>query len=368
MLFWSTQKKGANGALNTFRPEWFAAAADVGLQFVRFAPDNLPADERDFLIGNADDFTGINDNDFALLWQLLDTAQTNSVNVVLVMYSLPGCRWRQKNGDVNDARLWRDETFQIQAIEFWRQLALRLKDHPAVVAYNPLNEPHPDQSFGFEDPTPDFVRWFEKSKNTPADLNLFNRRMVAAIRSVDPATPIMLDGYFFADAKGLPFVEPVNDEKTLYAFHNITPWSFAAFRINKGRYSYPDTMPNVWDGPGMPWTFDDLAQRLDPVIEFADSHNLPAHRIIASEFWCDRRVSGCKEYLADAIRLYNSKNWHWAFYDFRSDGSWGGLDYELGSENLGTEFWQAVERGEDPEKYKNRHDNPIWNVLKEQFE
>lgn len=367
MEFWATQKKGANGALNKFRTEWFSDAADVGLEFIRFAPDNLPANDRDFLIGNADDFTALDETDFMLLTRLLDEAHKNHLKIVLTMYSLPGCRWRQKNNDVDDARIWRDESFQNQAIEFWRQLALRLKDHPAIVAYNPLNEPHPDQAFGFEEPTPEFVKWFEKSKNTAADLNQFNRRMVAAIRSVDPATPIVLDGYFFADAKGFPFIEPVDDPNTLYAFHNIAPWQFAAFRINKERYSYPDKLPNVWDGPGVPWTFETLATRIDPVIEFAAKYNIPAHRIIASEFWCDRRVSGCKEYLADVIKLYNSKNWHWAFYDFRSDGAWGGLDYELGADKLGWRFWQAVENGEDPEKYKNRHDNPIWDVLKREF-
>ena len=85
---------------------------------------------------------------------------------------------------------------------------------------------------------------------------------------------------------------------------------FAAYRINKGRYTYPNKMPNEPNGPGKPWTFDDLAKRIDPVLEFAAKNNIPAHRIIASEFWADRRVPGCKEYLADVITLYNEKKWN----------------------------------------------------------
>jgi hypothetical protein len=367
MDFWSTQKKGANGALHKFRPDWFEAAAEVGLQFVRFAPDQLPAEDRDFLIGNADNFTAINQTDLALLIKLLDVAEANHVKVVLVMYSLPGCRWRQLNNDVDDFRLWQDENFQQQAVEFWRQLADRLKNHPAIVAYNPLNEPHPAKSLGMETPTKEFIDWQKKAKETPADLNRFNRRMVAAIRSVDPHTPIMLDGYFYADATGMPFIEPIDETNILYAFHNIAPWQFAAYRINKERYAYPSKMPNKPNESGVPWTFENLAKRIDPVVEFAVKNKIPSHHIIASEFWCDRRVSGCKEYLADAVKLYNSKGWHWAFYAFRSDGNWGGLDYELGAEKLGWAFWQAVERGEDPEHYKNRHDNPIWDVLKREF-
>ncbi|MBN1481209.1 glycosyl hydrolase family 5 [candidate division KSB1 bacterium] len=367
MAFWSVQKRGANGALHKFRPEWFKAAADVGLEFIRFAPDKLPAAERDFLIGNADHFTSLNETDFALLGQILDIAHHYHLKIVLVMYSLPGCRWRQHNDDVDDSRIWQDEYFQEQAFAFWRQLAFRLKNFPAIVAYNPLNEPHPEQAFGFEEPTKEFVEWFEKYKNTTADLNKFNRLMLAAIRSVDPDTPVMLDGYFFADVKGMPFNEPVDDVKTLYTFHNIAPWQFAAFRINKGRYSYPDKMPNFWDAPGVPWRFVDLENRVDPVVAFSAKHDIPAHRIIASEFWCDRRVPGCKEYLTDAITIYNFHQWHWAFYDFRSDGNWGGLDYELGTEKLDWKFWQAVENGEDGEPFKNRHDNPIWHVLQKEL-
>lgn len=367
MDFWSVQRKGANGALQKFRPEWFQAAADLGLEYIRFAPDNFPAAEKDFLIGDADDFTSLNETDFLLLQKILDTAHDHNLKIVLVMYSLPGCRWRQHNDDIDDQRIWRDEAFQKQAYDFWQQLASRLKDHPAIVGYNPLNEPHPERGFGHEEANADFLDWFSNSKGTTADLNLFNHRIVAAIREVAPDTPIILDGYFYADARGMPFIEPEDDPNILYAFHNIAPWQFAAFRINQGRYSYPDRMPIYWNSPGDLWTFDDLLTRVDPILEFANKHEIADNRIIASEFWCDRRVSGCREYLADVIKIYNQHRWHWAFYDFRSDGAWGGLDYELGTQKFGWKYWQAVENGEDPELYKNRHANPIWEVIEREF-
>lgn len=367
--FWSMQRKGANGALHRFRPEWFEAAASVGLEFIRFAPDQLPAAEKDFLIGDADHFTTLNETDFTLLEKILDTAHQHNIKIVLVMFSLPGCRWRQLNNDIDDFRLWQQDEFQQQAFSFWQQLALRLKDHPAIVGYNPLNEPHPGKMAGHEDPGTDFLEWLKNGKDTPADLNRFNRLMVQAIREVDPETPIILDSYFYADATGLPFTEPVADSRTLYAFHNIAPWVFAAFRINKGRFSYPDKMPEGQNAVDVPWTLKNLAERVTPVLNFASKYNIPSSRIIASEFWCDRRVSGCREYMADAIKIYNGHGWHWAFYDFRSDGDWGGLDYELGDNpKLGWKFWQAVESGEDADAYKNRHDNPIWEVIRREFE
>jgi len=31
-------------------------------------------------------------------------------------------------------------------------------------------------------------------------------------------------------------------------------------------------------------------------------------------------------------------------------------------------LWQTVERGEDADSYKNRHDKPIWEMLKREFD
>ncbi len=368
MEFWKTQRKGANGGLLTFRPEWFKAAAGFGIEYIRFHPDVLPADERDFLIGDADDFQALNSTDLQLLKKFLDEAESNNLKIVLTMFSLPGCRWRQLNGDVDDYRIWQNAAFQAQAFKFWHDLAAALKDHPAIVAYNPLNEPHPEKAFGFERADSAFAEWVARSKNTRADLNRFNRQMVAAIRAADKTTPILLDGYFYADTQGFPYLEPVDDPFTLYAFHNIAPWQFAAFRANKGRYEYPGRMPENWNGPGVPWSSNNLERRVQPVREFMKKYQIPAERIIASELWCDRRVAGCKEYLADAITIYNRQGWHWVFYSFRSDGQWGGLDYELGTEpKLGWKYWKAVEKGIDAEPFKKRGDNPIWNVLKKEF-
>ena len=59
--------------------------------------------------------------------------------------------------------------------------------------------------------------------------------------------------------------------------------------------------------------------------------------------------------------------WRWAFYSFRSDGDWTGLDYELGTEKVDPRIWDAGKRGDDPERYKRRHDNPLWQVLKREL-
>ena len=367
--FWKQQRKGANSQNRTVEPEYWNAAAAAGLEYIRLLPDAWPSESRDFLIGNADDFKQLSKPDLATLKAALDDAEREGVKVIMTMISLPGARWRQLNDDVDDGRLWQEPGFQSQAIEFWRQLARELKDHPAIVAYNPLNEPHSERAFGFEqEADPGFAAWVEQVKGTRADLNLFNQRMVKAIREEDSETPILLDGWFYASPKAISYVEPVDDEATLYAFHNYGPWIFTAYRVNKGRFAYPHRMPGASEGQTEVWSVENIRDGLSQVAAWADRHDIPVHHIIASEFWVDRRLEGAQQYLTDYITVLNERGWHWAFYAYRGDGAWGGLDYELGTGKQDWRIWGAEERGEDVEQYKKRGDNPLWQVISREFD
>ncbi len=368
MAFWQTQRKGANMHTSKPRPEHWQAASELGLEFVRLIPDELPAQKRDFLIGNADSYQGIVEADLQLLIRELDAAERNVVKVVLVMFGLPGARYRQLNDGKDDGRLWRDERYQEQAVAFWRDLARRLKGHPAIVGYNPLNEPHPDREYGFELGDDGFDAWYRSIKGTVADVNFFNRRIVAAIREVDADTPILLDGWFYSHAKGFPYLEPVDDVYMLYAFHNPGAWQMCHAEPNKGRYSYPDRVPTRWNGPGEKWDRERLAQEFADVERWAAQYHITATRIVASEFLYERWIPGAQQYMADLIALYNQRGWHWAFFAFRPDGGWTGLDYEMGtSEQVPPGYWQSIERGEDPETLKRRTDSPLWRVLAQEF-
>jgi aryl-phospho-beta-D-glucosidase BglC (GH1 family) len=368
IAFWDTQRKGANGDGGKDHEAWFRAAADVGIEYVRLAPENWQSHGRDFLLGDADSFTGIPAPDLQRLEAVLDIAHRHNVKVLLTMFSLPGARNRQSNDYKFDYRLWTDEKFQQQALAFWKELAGHLRDHPAIVGYNPLNEPHPARRDGFtgDDGDKGFAEWRRKHEGGPSDLNRFNEHVVEAIRSADPHTPIVLNGWFHSSPSGFRHLRPVNDPAVLYAFHFYEPWIFVTYRVNKDRFAYPDKMPTGQGDATRPWTSVDLHRRMQPVVEWARRYDIAAHRIIAEEFGCDRRVAGAKEYLEDSIAIFNHRRWHWAFYSFRSPG-WDGLDYELGTEKLGWKYWQQREKGVDHEDLIKRHDNPLWDVFKRQL-
>jgi hypothetical protein len=363
LSFWSTPRRGANFFNRVETRDRFRAAREAGIGLVRLVPDKWNGAQRDFLIGDADEFRGLVPQDLARLEEVLGWAEAEGVPVVLGMLSLPGCRWVQRNDGREDYRLWNESRYQAQAAAFWRELASRLGGHPAVVAWNPLNEPHPQREAGHDDAdAPGFPAWLAARRGTAADLDRFYARIVAAIREVDAHTPILVEGYGHGSVAGLTHLSPVADPAILYSFHFYEPWQYTARRANKGRYAYPDRMPESWDGPPVRWERSEIARRLEPVAEWTVRHGIPASRVVAGEFGCDRDAGGAREYLEDVLASLNGQGWHWAFYSFRED-AWDRMDYEVGPGPLGDAYWKAVERGEDPPR--PRRDNGLWRVLRD---
>jgi hypothetical protein len=357
LSFWDRPRKGANCQNRQVTPAYWRAARAAGIEFVRLIPDGWPAHRRDFLIGDADGYTKLDSVDLARLRRVLDDAHAAGVRVVLTMFSLPGARWKQLNDDRDDTRVWREPGFRMQCAWFWRDLAGALRDHPAIVGYDPLNEPHPERAFGLVDPdSAAFQAWYAQARGTLADLNAFHRNVWVLIREADQRTPIMIGGWSHASAAGLTHLEPLDDPAVLYSFHEYEPWIYTTFRENRGRFRFPDRMPEGWNA-------GDGAVRAARVRAWAARHGIPPSRIVVAEFGVDRRVGGAAGYLTETIRRYDAEGWHWAFYSYRSDDAWGGLDYELGTEPLGDAYWRAVERGADTEPLKRRRPNPLWRVI-----
>ena len=133
LAFWDEQRKGANGGAEDGTDEWFAAAAEVGIEYIRLSPNTMKSDSRDFLLGDSDKFFGIPEGDLEKLMTVLDRADRHGVKIVLTTFSLPGRRWRQHNNMEFDFRLWNDHGFQDRAMAFWQELAFELKDHPRAI-------------------------------------------------------------------------------------------------------------------------------------------------------------------------------------------------------------------------------------------
>lgn len=308
--------------------------------------------------------------DFEVLRNSLDQAHRHNVKIVITLLSLPGSRWKQNNSDQDDLRIWQDEKYQTQAALFWRELANLLKDHPAVVGYNILNEPHPERLDGISDFREiDFQKWHQSVEGSLADLNLFYQKIVRAIREVDSETPIILDTGLYATPWAISYLKPSSEPGVLYSFHMYEPYAYTTRKINHAKYEYPgavssrlsDAEENLVEASSIYWDEQALKEFLEPVSLWQKKFQISSSQILVGEFGCDRTSKGVEKYFDHLIRVFDAHQWHWAFYSFREDG-WDGMDYELGQGALSWQYWDAFEQGASLDSF--RHDNPLFDVLK----
>lgn len=367
IAFWDTPQRGAN-SMNMRPPDrrYFDALHATGARWVRLAPDKWPtAGERDFLIGNADDYRGLVAADLRTLRGVLDDAHAAGVRVVLAPLSLPLLRWRQHNDNQPDSRLWQSLDNQQPAQAFWRDLAGALKGHPALVAYNLINEPAPELGAGLaEHAAPAVMQaWYAAHANGPRDLRRFYAGLVAAVREVDAGMPLMLDAGWYAAADAFGYwPAPLDDPYLLYSVHMYEPYA-ATSAPNQKRavaWRYPGQVP--YGGRPQHWDAARVADYLALPVHWASRHGVDRRRLVVGEFGCMRRWPDCPAYLRDVLAVLETHQLHWAFYAFREDG-WDGMDYELGERALPWSYWQAEARGEMPEP--PRRDTPLFRILRD---
>lgn len=247
--FWNTPRHGGN-SFNRLPPDqaYFEALHGYGASWVRLSYDKWQAAQRDFLLGNADTYQGLPAADLATLKATLDRAHAAGLKVVITPLSLPGMRWAQNNAGQFDDRLWQDKAYWAQAADFWRDLARALKDHPAVAAYNLINEPAPEKLGGLAEhaSAEQMHAWYRQQQGSTRDLPALYRQLVAAIREVDPLTPIMLDAGWYAAADAFEYWPgALDDQRLLYSFHMYEPYA-ATSAPNLERatpYAYPGPAP-----------------------------------------------------------------------------------------------------------------------------
>ena len=350
--FWSQPQRGGN-SFNEQPPDraYFDALRATGATWVRLTPDKWrSAGGRDFLMGNADRYQGLVPADVATLRRVLDDADAAGIKVVLVPLSLPLLRWKQKNGGVVDQRLWQSFDNHRLAQAFWRDLARALHGHPALVAYNLINEPAPEYGTPLREHADSAAMraWYATVKDGPRDLPRFYTGLIAAVREVDADMPLMLDPGWYAAADALAYwPAPLKDPHLLYSVHMYEPYA-ATSAPNQKRatpYRYPAVVPF---GPGKTqWDAKRVASYLQQPLAWADEHGVARSQMVVGEFGCMRRWPDCPAYLEDVLRVLEAQKVHWAFYAFRED-AWDGMDYELGDAALPWTYWRDVEAGKVP--------------------
>lgn len=368
ITFWDSPQYGANGFNAAPQDEaYFRALSDTGATWVRLTFSKWQGEGRDFLIGDADQYEALVPEDLAILRGALDAADAAGLKVVIVPLTLPGARWAQQNDGAYDDRIWSDAAYQDQAIKFWGDLTSAFKDHPAVAGYNILNEPAPEKNGGpVENGAEAELRdWQVAQAGGLRDLPGFYNRVIEAIRTVDPVTPIMVDGGWFANPRSLAaWPDALADDRVLYAFHMYEP--YAATSAPNMKRDEPLRYPGVvttYAGGEKSWDRTAVAAHIDAAFDWAEAHDLPASRIVTGEFGCMRLWPDCGAYLTDVLDAVEARGGHWAFYSFRED-EWDGMDYELPASVAPGQFYWLSDEGRADELPR---DGELMDLLRDRM-
>ena len=117
----------------------------------------------------------IQESGFKHLDRVIEICARHQIYTILDLHAAPGCQnqdWHSDNPSAQ-ALFWQHKHFQDRAVWLWENLADHYKNNPWVAGYNPLNEP---------------------SDPSGKALDPFYRRVVSAIRKIDPQHIIFLDG------------------------------------------------------------------------------------------------------------------------------------------------------------------------------
>ena len=286
----------------TINEEDFQALKPMGANIARIAFATQPFME-------LEEPYNFNEGTFKNLDRILDLCEKYEIKLLIDPHCFPGT-WHPWTMIKND-NYWTDFSWHEKTIAVWERIAVQCKDRGDVIAgYDLLNEPALPVNF---------------EKDSPGDINLLYRKLIAAIRKYDTKHTIMLAGprytppgeeeeksYIF----GLDVLEPPVDDNLCYTIHMYSPMSFT----HQGVWEASEFIkyPGFLDGEE--WNQDKIRSYMKKALDFTEKYNVP---MFIGEFSCPRWTDDYgNQYLKDQIEVYEEYGFSWAYHAFRENQLW----------------------------------------------
>lgn len=240
------------------------------------------------------------------LAQVLDQAQKVGIKVVVDLHFPPG--GRDKDGTL---KMVMDKALGEYFMKIWVGIAQRFKGHPAIWAYDLMNEPVQKR------PSPPGVRdWFDLQAET-----------AKRVRAIDPTTFILIAADNWDAPDAFAWMRPVWVPSVIYTVHMYWPYEYTHQGTDGRAWSKPEEQPAY---PGtfntLPFDRAALARHLAPVKDFQLTYGA---RIFVGEFSVVRWAPGAAQFLTDEISLFEDYKWDWAYHAFREETAWSLEDEDL---------------------------------------
>jgi hypothetical protein len=212
-----------------------------------------------------------------------------------------------RDGDVLET-IWTDADAQAAWVAMMRYTANRYRDNAFVVGYDPLVEPNDYAREGYLDPDTFYANY----GGTIEDYNMLAASVTAAIREVDPSTPILLEPEGFGGVAWLPYLQVTGDPQTVYTVHDYTPDEYTMEQRAGATY------PGVYNINGAPVLVDRafLDGYLQTLRDFSINYGVP---VAVTEFGAHRTAPSAEGYLQDRMDLQDGIG-NWAVWVWQPAG------------------------------------------------
>ena len=220
---------------------------------------------------------------------------------------------------------WNRPELEASLVDIWARLAARFKGDTVIAGYDLINEP---------------VVTEDRNGNPWRDLAV---KIIQAIRAQDADSIVIFEPSPWGLPKGFEQLTPLPFSGVVYSFHFYEPHALTHQGLYEHRaaFSYPSEVASKAS----------LWKAVEPVRAFARKYSVP---IFVGEFSVVRWApdGSAARYLGDAIELFETEGWGWAYHAFREYEGWDAeLDPSLPRGARGTRSGNAtairllVERG-----------------------
>lgn len=207
--------------------------------------------------------------------------------------------------------VWTNQEAQDAWGEMWRYTAEQYKNNSIVVGYDLMCEPNPgDVLLDLWEPD----EFYPAYEGTSYDWNRFYPKIVSAIREKDSDTPILVQAMGYGAVAWLPFLETVNDAKTVYCAHQYEPFIYTHQAPGSLEHTYPGIFDTNDDGSEEQLNKTWLENLFSTIDDFSSAHNAP---VTINEFGLQRWEPGADAYMKDIMDIMeqmrmNHALWQWS--------------------------------------------------------
>jgi aryl-phospho-beta-D-glucosidase BglC (GH1 family) len=236
---------------------------------------------------------------FRRLEEAIRWCEAHGLYAIIDLHAVQGWQnpdWHSDNRHKH-ALLWDHPHFQDRVVALWEELARRYRGRSVIAGYDVINEPQTRDVTGPQ-------RWER--------INRLYRRVVEAIRRIDPEHIIFLEGDAFSSRfSGL---EPPFDDNVVYSCHD---YAVAAF----GPGAYPGEIRGKYRDRARAYEIAASTQ----AAEYARRHDIP---MWVGEFGAvytgpRREVPDRLRALDDQIAAFERLGMHWTIWTYKDVGVMG---------------------------------------------